>query len=263
LPYRIDLDCPPDDALDVLVELGALDIEATGGGVAAILPDGLAPNAVRRALGGAEVRVSEAVARDNASVWLVSPRVVRVGGILIAPPGVDAPADALRLIDSEAFGTGHHATTALCIEAMEEILGNERVESVLDVGTGSGILALAALKMGVAQAVGLDVDAAALEAAMENARLNELEDRLKLVRGGPGDVEGQWALVVANVLAAPLMEMAPALVRRVGRRGRLILSGIPWAIEAEVRQAYQRLGMRHSGSKTRDGWTAVVTQASW
>jgi ribosomal protein L11 methyltransferase len=88
-------------------------------------------------------------------------------------------------------------------------------------------------------------------------------DRLQLELGGPDIVSGIWPLVVANVLAAPLIEMAPILVRRVGNSGRLILSGIPWSLESEVRRAYQQLGMLHIRSETRAGWTAVVLQASW
>jgi ribosomal protein L11 methyltransferase len=98
------------------------------------------------------------------------------------------------------------------------------------VGTGSGILALTALKLGVPQAVGLEIDAEALPVAAENARRNHLADRLHLVLGGPEVVEGHWPLVVANVLAAPLMEMAPVLVRRLARSGRLVLSGIPCSV---------------------------------
>lgn len=263
MPYRIDISCPPEDALDVLVQLGALDIEPTSDGLAAILPDSVAQDTIASNLGVANATVSAAVARDNGSVWLLSPRAVRVGGVLIAPPEVAAPPGALRLTDSNAFGTGHHPTTALCLEALEEILAIERLDSVLDVGTGSGILALSALMMGVPQAVGLDVDTDALKAAAENARLNNVADRLHLVLGGPGAVDGNWPVVVANVLAAPLIEMAPILIRRVGTRGRLVLSGIPWSLESEVRQAYQHLGMRHIGSKTRGGWTVVIVQASW
>jgi ribosomal protein L11 methyltransferase len=209
------------------------------------------------------ITVSAAVARDNGSVWLLSPRGVRIGNILIASPEVAAPSKALRLTDSDAFGTGHHPTTALCVEALEEILTFERLDSVLDVGTGSGILALAALMMGVPQAVGLDTDADALRVAAENARLNNVSNRLQLVYGGPDVVDGKWPLVVANVLAAPLIEMAPALVRRLGRRGRLILSGIRSSLEPEVRRTYQHLGIRHIESKTRDGWTMLMAQASW
>ena len=107
-------------------------------------------------------------------------------------------------------------TTALCIEMLEEVLAVERIANVLDVGTGSGILALAALKMGVPQAVGVDIAADALKVAAENASLNGLSDRLELIHGGADAVTGVWPVGLANVLAAPLIEMAPLLVRRVG-----------------------------------------------
>lgn len=251
MPYRIDISSPPPAALDLLVNLGALDIEPVGDGLAAIMPDSVTPETLARTLDVAGVQISAAIARDNGSVWLLGPPAVRIGG------------SALRLIDSNAFGTGCHATTALCLEALENVLAVERFESVLDVGTGSGILALAALMMGVPQAVGLDIDAAALEAAAENARLNHLADRLQLALGGPDAVDGAWALVVANILAAPLIEMAPVLVRRIANRGQLILSGIPSSLESEVRQAYRHLGMRHIGSATRAGWVLLILQASW
>jgi len=263
VPYRIDISCPPHDALDQLVQLGALDIEPVSDGLAAIIPDGVTPDAVAGALGVASLAVSPAVGRDHGSVWLLRPRAVRIGSILVAPPEVAASPDALRLTDSTVFGTGHHPTTALCVEALEEALTTAVPDSVLDVGTGSGVLALTALMLGVSRAVGLDIDADALKVAAEHARLNNLADRLQLVLGGPDVVDGAWPLVVANVLAAPLIKMAPVLVRRVGCRGRLILSGIPWSLESEVRQTYQRLGMPHIRSETRAGWTVLVAQPSW
>jgi len=263
VPYRIDISCPPHDALDQLVQLGALDIEPVNDGLAAIIPDGVTPDAVAGALGVASVAASPAVGRDHGSVWLLRPRAVRIGSILVAPPEVAAPPDALRLTDSTVFGTGHHPTTALCVEALEEALTTAVPDSVLDVGTGSGVLALTALMMGVSRAVGLGIVADALKIAAGHARLNNLADRLQLVLGGPDVVDGAWPLVVANVLAAPLIEMAPVLVRRVGCRGRLILSGIPWSLESEVRQTYQRLGMPHIRSETRAGWTVLVAQPSW
>jgi ribosomal protein L11 methyltransferase len=263
MPYRVDISSPPADALDRLVELGAVDIEPVNGGVAAIIPDGVTPDIVVSALGVGSVAVSPAVARDNGSVWLLDPGVIRIGSIVLAPEGVSAPPGALRLTDSTAFGTGHHPTTALCVEALEQAFTIAVPDRILDVGTGSGILALAALMMGVPRAVGLDIDADALEIAAGNARLNNLVDRLQLVLGAPDIVDGVWPLVLVNVLAAPLIEMAPVLIRRVGHRGRLILSGIPRSLESEVLQAYQRLGMRHIRSETRAGWTALVVQASW
>jgi ribosomal protein L11 methyltransferase len=267
MPYRIDISSPPDDVLDdvlqQLVQLGALDIEEGGGGLAAIIPDSVTVDTVARALGMSGMMVSPPVLRDNGSVWLLSPRAVRIGSLLIAPAEAAAPPGTLRLTDSTAFGTGHHPTTALCVEAIAEALTIEVPESILDVGTGSGVLALAGMMMGVPRAVGLDIDADALKIAGKNARLNNLADRVQFVLGGPDVVSGAWRLVVANVLAAPLIEMAPVLVRRVASRGRLILSGIPSSLESEVREAYLHFGMRHTRSETRAGWTVAVVQASW
>ena len=263
VPYRIDISAPPFDALDRLVHLGALDVEPGSAGLAAIIPDGVTPEAVAGALGVASVAVYPAIGRDSGSVWMLSPRAVRIGSVLIASPEGVAPPNALRMTDSTAFGTGHHPTTALCVEAVEEELSLAIPESLLDVGTGSGVLALAALMMGVPRAVGLDTDAEALQIAAEHALLNNMADRLELVLGGPDVVSGVWPLVVANILAAPLIEMAPILVRRVQSRGRLILSGIPSSLGSEVQHAYERVGMRHIRSETRAGWTVLVAQASW
>ena len=76
-------------------------------------------------------------------------------------------------------------------------------------------------------------------------------------------VADTWPLVVANLLAAPLVELAPVLVRRVGHHGRLVLSGIPSSIEKDVGRAYRRLGMQHVLAQSRAGWSALVLQASW
>ncbi|MGC4055205.1 MAG: 50S ribosomal protein L11 methyltransferase [Paludibaculum sp.] len=263
MPYRIDIAGPPDDALEVLIELGALDFESWTGGLAAILPDSVPPDAVSAALIGVSFSISPARGRDSESVWLLEARALRVGGMLVVPPEMDAPAGALRLADSEAFGTGHHPTTVLCVEALEEIIAQDQPASILDVGTGSGILALAALLMGVDKATGLDIEPAAIEAARANARLNRLGRRLRVIQGGPDAVEGTWPLVVANVLTSPLIEMAPMLVRRLGHHGRLILSGISTSLEAEVRQAYRRVGVHCTESRTREGWVALIGQASW
>jgi len=263
VPYRIDISKPLPDALDRLVQIGALDVEEVAEGVAAIIPDGVTPNEVAKALGARDMRVSSAVARDDGSVWLLSPRAVRIGSLRFAPSAGATTPDSIRLVDSPAFGTGHHPTTALCIGALEEILSMNVPASMLDVGTGSGILALAALKLGVPRVVGLDNDADALKTAAQNARLNNVEDSLQLVCGTPDQVSGVWPLVIANVLAAPLIEMAPPLIRRVAPGGSLILSGIPSSLESEVAGPYLRFGMRVIRSETRSGWTMLVAQASW
>jgi len=264
VPYRVDIAHADDAVLDRLVELGALDVERSpGGGIAALMPDGVVPEHVTRALGVDDLSISPAVGRDAGSVWVLSPRPTRIGRLRIVPAHAGAETGVLRLIDSAAFGTGLHPTTAMCLEAIEETLEPSAPGALLDVGTGSGVLALAALLMGVPQVLGLDIDAEALRAAAENARLNALDRRLRLVRGGPDAIAGTWPLVVANLLAAPLVELAPVLVRRVGHRGRLVLSGIPSSLEPDVARAYRRLGMHPVGAQSRAGWSALVLQASW
>jgi ribosomal protein L11 methyltransferase len=261
VPYRIDL---PDtaDAFDRLVQLGALDVDAVPGGVAAIMPDHVCVTTIEDAL-ATEIRVTPARGRDDGSVWVIQPRASRVGRLQIIPADRPAETGALRLIDGQAFGTGLHATTALCLEALDTELSARTPDRMLDVGTGSGVLALAALALGVPRAVAIDLDADAIRAAADNARLNGLASRLALMRGGPDALGGDFPLVFANLLASPLIAMAPTLARRVGRRGRLILSGIPAAVAPDVDRAYRRGGMQHVRRQSLDGWTALTLQASW
>jgi ribosomal protein L11 methyltransferase len=282
MPYRIDLRGAAADVFDRLVELGAIDIEAIDAieGVAAIMPDGISADAVARALGIAidDVRVTPARGRDDESIWVLTPRPVQAGRLRIIPANwprdadmdadanPDADANTLRMIDGPAFGTGLHPTTALCLEALDDELSAwppDQPKCVLDVGTGSGVLALAALASGVPSVVAVDIDADAVRVAAENARLNGLSSRLLLVHGGPESLSGFWPLVLANVLSAPLMDMAPILVRRVGRSGRLVLSGIRSSLAADVEQAYRHVGMRLVRSQARDGWTALTLHSSW
>jgi len=249
---------------DRLIELGAIDVEPRADDmIAALLPDRVTPQEVAAALGVDRVIASPAVGRDDGSVWILSQRPVAAGRLRIVPATHDGSPDTVRLIDASAFGTGLHPTTALCLETLGDIVGGEPPESLLDVGTGSGILALAALRLGVPQALAIDNDPGALRVAAENAALNGLGPRLTLAAGGPETLTGRWPLVLANILAAPLIEMASPLSRRVGHRGRLVLSGIPSSVEPDVHRAYRHLGMRRVEVLTRDGWVAAVFQASW
>jgi ribosomal protein L11 methyltransferase len=264
VPYRIDIRGASDDALDSLIELGALDVEPAGpGGIAALMPDSVTPEQIAHSLGIDDLTVSPAVGRDAESVWILSPRPMQIGRIRVLPAHRPPEPGALRLIDAAAFGTGLHPTTALCLEALEELVEAAPPDALLDVGTGSGVLALAALILGVTRVLAIDIDDDSLRAAAENARLNGFGDRLQLTHGGPGAVHGTWPLVLANIQAAPLIEMAPALARRVAHYGRLVLSGIPSSVEQDVGQAYRRLGMRRVTAKSRAGWVAIVLQATW
>ena len=264
MPYRVDLLGAGDDVLDRLIELGVLDAESSHDGLlSALLPDSVTPEHIARALGVHDMTISPAVGRDADSVWILAPRAIRIGRLHIVPADMEAEGDAVRLIDAPAFGTGLHPTTALCLEALDEAVQIACPEAMLDVGTGSGVLALSALMLGLPRVLAIDIDDEALGVAAANARINGVGERLSLTRGGPDTISGTWPLVLANVLAAPLIAMAPALVQRVGHHGRLILSGIPRSVEPDVDRAYRRLGMRRVEVKSRAGWIALVLQTSW
>jgi ribosomal protein L11 methyltransferase len=269
VPYRIDIprarvERAKNDTFDRVVELGALDAEISpDGAIAALFPDSVSPEEVARALGVDDLSVSPAIGRDEGSVWILGPRPVRVGRLRIVPADVNAEPGAIKLIDAAAFGTGLHPTTALCLDAIDDAVRIAPLDTMLDVGTGSGVLALAALMFGVPRVMAIDTDDEALRVVAENARLNGLESRVQLHRGGPDSIAGTWPLVVANILAAPLIEMAPALAQRVSHHGELVLSGIPSSVEQDVDRAYRRLGMQRVRVTSRAGWVALVLRASW
>jgi len=278
VPYRIDVRSAAGDrqglasaeplpqmrCFDRLVEIGAIDVDVTdAGGLAALMPDSVSRELVAGVLGHERFTVSPATGRDADSVWVLSPRPVQAGRIRIVPAAGDPEPGTLRLLDTPAFGTGLHPTTMMCLEWLDETLASDLPHSVLDVGIGSGVLALAALALGVPRATGLDIDDDALRVAAENARLNRLVERLHLTRGGPDAVSGTWPLVLANVLAAPLIEMAPTLVRRVGHHGQLVLSGIPASVEHDVSVAYERCGLRLVHATSRAGWVALILRPTW
>ncbi|MFO7801275.1 MAG: 50S ribosomal protein L11 methyltransferase [Desulfovermiculus sp.] len=146
-----------------------------------------------------------------------------------------------------AFGTGHHPTTILCLQALVHVKEQDLWPTgghILDVGTGSGILAIAAAHLGCT-GVAMDIDPVAMDNARENVWANKVEDRVSLlcgdmpcVRSGRG-----YPLVVANILAGPLIRMASDLVGCVQEQGTLILSGVLTSQVDSVRQAYEVLGL--------------------
>ena len=156
------------------------------------------------------------------------------------PPGADADdAAVVRLDPGLAFGSGTHPTTALCLQWLDGLAdeGVLRDARVLDFGCGSGILALAALKLGAAQAVGVDNDPQALTATVDNAERNDVADRLQAYapETEPADT---YPVVVANILASALVSLADTLAARVAPGGRIAMSGILAGQEDEVIARY-------------------------
>lgn len=158
MPYRFDTERNDEAGLLRLLDLGALDESRAA---AALMPDAVSPQEVARVPGVANVSVSAAAGRDANSVWMLSPQPVRLGRLRLVPATradvVPAPGD-LRLLDTAAFGTGCHPTTALCVEIIEDLLHATPITRMLDVAAGSGVLALAALAHGVPRAVAIDID---------------------------------------------------------------------------------------------------------
>jgi ribosomal protein L11 methyltransferase len=160
----------------------------------------------------------------------------------------------VRLDPGLAFGSGTHATTALCLEWLESL--DLRDKSVLDVGCGSGILAIAALKLGAARAVGIDNDPQALLASRDNAERNEVSDRLQVF--APEDAPDEtYPVVVANILASALDALAERIAARVASCGVLALSGI---LEGQQHELIARYGawFDHMQVAQREDWLRIT-----
>jgi len=165
---------------------------------------------------------------------------------------------ALRVPASRAFGTGTHASTRLALEALEDESLDGR--SILDVGTGSGILALAAAGLGAATAVGLDVDAEAVFVARENVRRHAFGKRVRLYAGGLAACGGRFDLVVANMLAGEILPEARGLLARASRRGRLLLSGVTRSDETAVLARMRTGRWKLAGRRSEDPWVSLCLE---
>ena len=181
-------------------------------------------------------------------------------GLVIRPPWREGSPQKgeIELIvhPGQAFGTGHHATTAMCLRLILDY--GQMPETMLDVGCGSGILALAALKRGVAKATGIDIDPKAIESAVANARLNGLTGGAGWLVGGPECLRGGWPLIVANLTAADLMALGDHLARLAGPGAGLILSGILMDQGPSVEAAFAPRGFRTARRLDQDEWTALL-----
>ena len=217
------------------------------------------------ALSAAEVS-SELIADlpegDPLEAFRATSRPFAVGGRFWVDPGdpsdTRAPGDriALRLPASTAFGTGGHESTRLALRALEE--DPPAGVDVLDVGTGSSVLALASAALGARRVVGLDIDAQAVFVARENLRRHPFGFRVSLLAGPVDAVRGLFALVVANMLPDELLALRAAILPRIAPSGRLILSGIPVADEKRTLAPFRSRRLRLAGRFTEGEWVCVL-----
>lgn len=196
--------------------------------------------------------------QDWARVWLTQFKPLDFGNGLWVCPSWEPPpvptATNVVLDPGCAFGTGHHATTAMCLEWLSRtpVAGAH----VIDYGCGSGILAIAALKRGAASAVGVDIDAEALAISRANAHANDVAARYDAQLAQDFGTQRAGDVVFANILAGPLVALAPLLTSLVAPRGVLVLSGMLTSQVAEVRAAYA--ADFAFGVTKRGEWAAIV-----
>ncbi|WP_295809388.1 50S ribosomal protein L11 methyltransferase [uncultured Nitratireductor sp.] len=169
---------------------------------------------------------------------------------------------AIEIDAGLAFGTGHHGTTAGCLAALADILKSERPRNALDLGTGSAVLAIAIARAARIPVLATDIDPIATDVARWNIRLNGVTSLVE-AQTAPGFHHAVFArkrpfdLIVANILARPLMGLAPAMAHHIEPGGSLVLSGILERQRRPVIAAYGGQGFRHIRTKAREGWVTI------
>ena len=223
---------------------------------------GPAEAAAARPETGGGATVTEIPDQDWGEAWKKGLAPMTIGRAFVRPSWIDVPVpDGLAEIVLDpgmAFGTGTHPTTSLCLEALSTLLAARPGARVLDVGTGSGLLAIAARKLGAGLVAGNDDDPVAIRVARENAALNGVElvldERPIAAQPGPFD------LILANILANTLVELAPDIAAQLAPGGVVLLSGILEPQEAEVRAAYLAAGLRPlpGGDRRQGEWSLLA-----
>ena len=245
---------------------------AAGYRVTAYVPDdGEAPDALKRTERAlwhlrafdlrpmGELAVTTVNDADWATAWREGYEPIRVGRLTIVPSWLEVPPDAevvIRLDPGMAFGTGLHPTTRACLEMLQRL--DPLPEAVLDVGCGSGILGLAALRLGAARVVGYDTDPLAVEATRANAAANDLGSRFEVRRGTlPDEAAERFGLVTANLVATVLVELAPRLAAHCSPGGTLIASGIIEPRRDEVEAGLGAAGFTVAERQTDGDWVTL------
>ena len=196
---------------------------------------------------------------DWNAAWKKHFTALSIGPFTILPPWEEASKGRIPLIidPGMAFGTGHHETTRSCLRLMERYSSTVSRKRFLDLGTGTGLLALAARKLGFRQVLGIDTDPVALEAARKNSSLNK-ESAIILRRGTISSVRGHYDMIVANLIAGTLVDIMAPIARRTSLDGIVIAAGILRGQDAEISAVANKEGMK-TLAKLRDGkWISLV-----
>ena len=163
----------------------------------------------------------------------------------------------LHIDPGAAFGTGTHATTCLCLNMLEKYVKNG--DKMLDVGCGSGILAIASVLLGAESAVGVDIDAQSVKTAGENAEINGISDKIQFIVGDLAEkVQGKFDIICANIVADVIIRLFSTVKNYIAENGVLIASGIIDMRESDVLKAAEEHGLKVLMSEKKDNWCALV-----
>jgi ribosomal protein L11 methyltransferase len=198
-----------------------------------------------------------------AEAWREHFRPLAIGERFVVAPPWERPGETGRLLlviePGRAFGTGHHGSTAGCLEAIEQVAGDRPPPRAIDLGTGSGILAVALARLGVGRVVAIDEDPDATAAAVANAARNDVADRVDSRVADAATFDPEPApLVVANLITGVHRRLADRYARYVARGGRLILGGILEGEAGDLARTLAAHGWRQEASVSREGWTTLV-----
>ncbi|MBF0416940.1 MAG: 50S ribosomal protein L11 methyltransferase [Magnetococcales bacterium] len=200
---------------------------------------------------------------DWAEAWKVDYQPLKVGRRLwIVPSWLTLPEEdperlVIRMDPEMAFGSGTHATTRGCLELLESLAGEAPLGRVLDMGSGSGILAIWAALLGAGRVLGTDLDPVAVETARRNVEVNGVAGRVTLIESAEVP-EGRFETVVANILASVLLENVSRLVAAVAQGGALILSGILREQAREIQVAFEGEGARLDRTLFIEEWAVLL-----
>lgn len=200
---------------------------------------------------------------DWIDVWKKHFRPIHLGKIVVVPEWIDyTPTEEERvvLLDSNmAFGTGEHETTSSCVELMQEYITENSV--CIDVGCGSGILGISAIKLGAKKAYLTDIDPVAVESSLHNAKLNGVDEKTVVAHSNLlDDTDIQADVMMANITGEVLKLLAPSIPKNLKKDGVLILSGIIESRLDMVKTAYEEVGMEVILQKRKGEWFALVLQ---
>lgn len=215
--------------------------------------------------GRLELEMKDVDEEDWSNAWKKYYHPVQVGEHLVVCPSWEAydrqPDDVvLTLNPGMAFGTGTHDTTRLCMELLEKYITPQ--DTVLDVGCGSGILAITAALLGANKIIGCDIDEVAVKVAGENAALNGVQDRIAFHQGDlTSQVEGSFQIICANIVADVIIRLSEDAGRYLAKDGIFITSGIIDTREQDVLNAVEQNGFQVIERRTSGGWVALACKA--